>query len=69
MYFLKAKGVLLRLAGLIVLLAVFFALGNAARTEAATFAERTETMAHIKAVRVSTDKKHTRIVMDITKDM
>ncbi|MCR5175985.1 MAG: N-acetylmuramoyl-L-alanine amidase [Anaerovibrio sp.] len=44
-------------------------MGNAARTEAATFAERTETMAHIKAVRVSTDKKHTRIVMDITKDM
>ncbi len=69
MFFLKAKGIYLQLVGIVLLLAGFFMLGTIKPAEGAAFSERIGSMSEIKDVRVSSDKDHTRIVVDSTKQL
>ena len=69
MYLTEAKGIGRQLLAIVLLLAVFFA-GNMMRpVEAASFAERAASMVEITDIRVSSDKNHTRVVVDSTKEV
>ena len=69
MYNIEAKGVCLRFWMIMLLLAGFVVFWGGKPAQAATFAERMATMAEIKDVRVSSDKDHTRVVIDCTKEL
>lgn len=69
MYFLKAKGIYLQFAGIMLLLAGFLMFWSTQEAQAATFAQRMANMAEIKDVRVSSNGDKSRIVLDTTKEV
>ncbi|WP_037325651.1 N-acetylmuramoyl-L-alanine amidase [Anaerovibrio sp. RM50] len=69
MHFLKAKGIFLHFAGIMLLLAGFLMFFASSEAQAATFAQRMANMAEIKDIRVSSNGDRARIVLDTTKDV